>query len=154
MNWPPLTKTLHDWKVPPNLADYSAACAGFSWPEAAEDLDGLPDGKGLNIAHEAVDRHAVGPRAQHIAWRWLGKSGEVREFTYAELREAANRFANVLAGLSVSKGDRVYVLAGRVPELYTAALGTLKHRSSVLCFPRLGRSRFACEWRRGRHECW
>jgi acetyl-CoA synthetase len=32
----------------------------------------------------------------------------------------------------VAKGDRVYVLAGRIPELYVAALGALKHRT-VFC---------------------
>ena len=37
-----------------------------------------------------------------------------------------------LQNLGVNKGDRVYVLAGRIPELYIAALGTLKHRA-VFC---------------------
>ena len=114
------------------MCEYAQACAKFSWERARGELDGLPEGCGLNIAHEAVDRHASGPRAKHIAWRWLGKSGEVRDFTFADVRDASNRFANVLIGLGVSKGDRVFVLAGRIPELYVAALGTLKNRS-VFC---------------------
>ena len=40
-----------------------------------------------------------------------------------------NRFANVLTRLGVGKGDPVAVLAGRIPELYIAALGTLKNGS-------------------------
>jgi acetyl-CoA synthetase len=118
--------------IAPNLADYQAARAPDFWERARAELAGLPDGRGLNIAHEAVDRHAAGPRAGHLALRWLGKRGGVRDFTYEDLRLATNRFANVLAGLEVGKGDLVCVLAGRIPELYVAALGTLKNRS-VFC---------------------
>ena len=45
---------------------------------------------------------------------------------------ASDRFANALRGLGVGTGERVFVLAGRIPELYIAALGTLKNRS-VFC---------------------
>jgi acetyl-CoA synthetase len=110
----------------PSLADYESACAGFSWEAARAELDGLPEGRGLNIAHEAVDRHAAGPRRDRVAIRWVAKEGEVRDLTYAELARLSNRFANLLQGLGVGKGDRVFVLAGRIPELYVAALGTLK----------------------------
>jgi len=110
----------------PNLVDYDAARAGFSWEAARAELDGLPGGAGLNIAHEAVDRHAAGADAGRIAWRWLGKEGQTRDITYAELAALTNRFANALGGLGVGKGDRVFLLAGRVPALYVAALGALK----------------------------
>jgi acetyl-CoA synthetase len=92
-------------------------------------LDGLPGGRGLNIAHEAVDRHAAGSRRDRVAIRWLSKDGTRRDFTYADLREETSRFANVLKSLGVGKGDQVAVLAGRIPELYIAALGTLKNGS-------------------------
>jgi acetyl-CoA synthetase len=118
--------------VAPNLQDYARECRTFSWERARGELDGLPGGRGLNIAHEAIDRHAEGSLRDHVAIRWLGGSGEAREFTYARLRDLTNRFANVLARLGVGKGDRVYLLAGRIPELYIAALGTLKNRS-VFC---------------------
>ncbi len=117
--------------VRPNLTDYDAARRSFSWAAARAELDGLPGG-GLNIAHEAVDRHAAGPRRDHVALRWLGKSGGVRNLTYGALSALSNRFANALAGLGVQPGDRVYALLGRVPELYVTALGTLKHRA-VFC---------------------
>jgi acetyl-CoA synthetase len=102
------------------------------WAEARRELDGLPGGRGLNIAHEAVDRHATGPRRDHIAIRWLCKDGRVEEFAYSGLARLTNRFANLLRSLGVVKGDRVFTLAGRIPELYVAALGTLKHRA-VYC---------------------
>ena len=118
-------------KIAPNLADYGSVRAEFSWEAARRSLDGLPGGGGLNIAHEAVDRHAQGARANHLALRWLGKSGAVRDFTYRDLAVETSRFANVLAGLGVQAGERVFVLAGRIPELYIAVLGALKQRCVV-----------------------
>jgi acetyl-CoA synthetase len=128
----PITKARHCWWVTPHLEDYDATCAAFSWAAERRELDGLPNDNGLNIAHEAVDRHAAGPRHDHLAIRWLGKHGTVRDFTYAQLATLSARFANVLQGLGVAAGDRVYTLTGRIPELYVAALGTLKNRS-VFC---------------------
>jgi acetyl-CoA synthetase len=93
-------------------------------------LSGLPGG-GLNIAYEAVDRHAA-THGNHHALCWIGKGGTRRDFTYAALSALTSRFANVLNGLGCRSGSRVFVLAGRIPELYVAVLGTLKHRS-VAC---------------------
>jgi acetyl-CoA synthetase len=109
----------------PNLVDYAQARAEFTWEGARAELDGLPGGR-TNIAHEAVDRHAAGDRRGHDALRWLGKDGSTVTLTYEVLRSLTNRFANVLAGLGVARGERVFALCGRVPELYVAALGTLK----------------------------
>ncbi len=116
----------------PNLRDYQDVASGFRWEAVRRHLDGLPDGAGLNIAYEAVDRHAHGPARNRVALRWLGKTGRTREFTYARLAEDTARFANVLSGLGIEKGERVFGLLGRVPELYIAALGTLK-TGAVFC---------------------
>jgi acetyl-CoA synthetase len=132
MAFPTMVKTQRDWTVTPNLRDYAEARRTFSWERARAELDGLPGGKGLNIAYEAVDRHANGPLRNHLAIRWLGKDGDVHDYSYGQLQELTNRFANVLRELGVAKGDRVYALSGRIPELYVAALGTLKHRA-VFC---------------------
>jgi acetyl-CoA synthetase len=115
--------------VVPNIVDHAAAVAGFSWADARRRLDGLPGGRGLNIAYEAVDRHAGGRLADRIAFQWLDRDGSSTTATYAELARSTNRFANVLDGLGVAAGDRVFTLLGRVPELYVTVLGTLKHRS-------------------------
>ena len=132
MPWEPIHKSSQNWDLPPNLLDYDQTYAAFSWETVRRDLDGLPGGRGLNMAHEAVDRHANGARRDHLALRWLGKDGSVRDLTYGDLQEQSNRFANVLASLGVAKGERVFTLAGRIPALYIAALGTLKH-VSVFC---------------------
>lgn len=110
---------------------YEDACAAFSWESARGDLDGLPGG-GLNICHEALDRHADSSHADRVALRWLSRDGGTREFTYAELRRLAARFAGVLADLGVERGERVFALTGRIPELYVAALGTMRH-GAVFC---------------------
>jgi acetyl-CoA synthetase len=132
MAWEPIVKSPKAGAAAPNLQDYERTRATFSWTAARRELDGLPGGRGLNIAHEAVDRHAAGPLASKIALRWIGRSGEVRDVSYEALARATSRFANVLAGLGVRAGDRVYALTGRIPELYVAALGALKARS-VFC---------------------
>ena len=123
MDWPIIRKHLAG--AAPNLGDYAAICRHFSWDAARAELDGLPGGE-LNIAYEALDRHVAKGCGGRLALRWLGKSGETRDFSYADLSAATNRFANVLTQAGLKKGDRVYSLAGRVPELYVAALGTLK----------------------------
>jgi acetyl-CoA synthetase len=137
--WAAISKQREGVRPVPNLTDYAEACRSFTWEAARRELDGLPRRRGLNIAHEAVDRHAAGARGEHVALRWLGKRGQMRELTYADLRELSSRFANVLGELGVGKGDRVFGLSPRLPELYAAALGTLKN-GSVFCplFPAFG----------------
>lgn len=78
MPWQTIVKTENDLHLDPNLANYEEACADFSWANARLELNGLPNGAGLNIAHEAIDRHTTGSLTNHLAIRWLGKSGETR----------------------------------------------------------------------------
>ncbi|KGD99974.1 acetyl-CoA synthetase [Rhizobium sp. YS-1r] len=110
----------------PHLYDYEAERARFDWANAWTLLDGLPGGTGYNIAHEAVDRHAAGSHAEKLAIRWIGKTGARRDLTYIDLRRDTNRFANALVSLGLKPGERVFLLMGRLPELYVAVLGTLK----------------------------
>jgi acetyl-CoA synthetase len=131
VTWPTIRKGTWPAGVTPNVVDYESARAGFSWEAARRELDGLPEGGGLNIVHEAVDRHAAGAGRDRAAVRWLRRDGRVEEATYGELSAATNRFANVLGDLGVGVGDRVFTLLGRVPELHVAVLGTLKRRSVV-----------------------
>ena len=126
-----IQKSSSTLKVSPHLDDYQHVRETFLWTEAQQQLAGLPDGKGLNIAHEAVDRHANGSGREQIAIRWLGKDGTRLNITYAELQKRTNRFANVLETSGLQAGDRVFVMAGRIPQLYDAVLGSLKHRNPV-----------------------
>jgi len=117
------------WRVRPNLSDYARVWREFSWDGARRrELTGLPDG-GINMAYEAVDRHAVGARANRVAVRWRGREGERRDLTFADLSRESARFANMLGTLGIGAGTRVFSLLDRVPELDIAALGTLKTRA-------------------------
>ncbi|GAU69832.1 acetyl-CoA synthetase [Streptomyces sp. NBRC 110611] len=117
--------------VTPNLANYDQARSDFTWSQARTALAGLPGG-GLNMAHEAVDRHAGPQDDGKVALRCIARDDAVSTVTYGELSRRTARFANVLRSLGVGRGDVVFTLLGRCPELYTAVLGTLKN-TSVLC---------------------
>ncbi|MGI9356586.1 MAG: acetate--CoA ligase [Rhizobiaceae bacterium] len=119
-----IKKTSAD-KASANMPDYNKLIESFSWKEARRRLNGLPGG-GLNIAHEAVDRHLDEGNGGRVAIRWISKSDSRTDITYRELSGLTNRFANLMRNQGFKKGDRVYSLLGRRPELFIAALGALK----------------------------
>jgi acetyl-CoA synthetase len=112
------------------------------WAEAASELEWFApwtsvlqpgkDGSGqgarwfeggkLNPSHNCVDRHAKGARRDKVALLWEGEPGEVRRLTYGDLHAEVQRFANVLKGLGIKKGDRVAIYMGMCPELAIALL--------------------------------
>jgi acetyl-CoA synthetase len=114
------------------FSDYDALCHSFSWESIRQELNGLPANQGLNIAHEAVDRHASSERADITALRWIDERNLIHDYSYRWLACQSARFANVLRSLGVNRGDTVCSLLGRVPSLYVAALGTFKN-VSVFC---------------------
>lgn len=126
-----IVKDLAAFDVLPNLIDYQRTHACFRWADERRTLAGL-DGDRLNIAHEAVDRHVLDGHADRTALRFVRADGSVRSQSFAELADETSRFAGVLRDLGVKRGERVFSLLGRVPELYTTALGTLK-RGAVFC---------------------
>ena len=107
------------------FADYEHMRGAFDWSAVMAELDGLPGG-GFNIAHEAVDRHTAGARSGQVAIRWLSKTGDATDITYGDLKERSDRFAAALTALGLGKGDRVFVLCDRIPELYVTALAVFK----------------------------
>ena len=126
MEYPVIAKPAVDqMRVRPNLADVEAAREGFRWESVYDELDWLPGGY-LNKAHECIDRHCEAGRGDKAALIWEGKNGEEESYTFAEFRDRSNQFANVLEGLGVGKGDRVFLFMERVPELYFALFGALK----------------------------
>ena len=109
------------------------------WSEAASQLDWFEpfssvlkgemgtatwfNGGKLNLCHNAVDRHALGIRANKPAIIWEGEPGEVRTLTFAELHQEVQVFASVLKRtLGLQKGDRVAIYMGMCPELAIALL--------------------------------
>jgi len=130
--WAAITKDVAAFPVPPNMPDYDAARNDFSWDQARQALSGLPGGRGLNIAYEAVDRHVAEGRGDREALRFVKADGGTRSLSYGHLAELSGRFAAVLQGLGVGRGELVFSLLGRSPDLYVAVLGTFKN-GSVFC---------------------
>jgi len=114
------------------LKDYAGFYASFDWATEKKCLSGLPGANGLNIAYEAVERHTRGKLKDTIALRWIARDKTIRNYTYDELNRLSSRFANLLSTLDIKKGERVFTLTGRIPELYVTALGTLK-ATAVFC---------------------
>jgi len=125
-------KTASDLRVTPNWVDYAATRADFAWEHAQQALTGLP-GDAINMAFAAIERHAQAAIRERAAFRFLATgTGPDRAMTYRELSAQTNRFANLLNNLGIVKGDRVFVLLGRMPELYVSVLGSLKN-GTVAC---------------------
>src|SRR5512144_1898201 len=125
-----IRKSAADLRVTPHLADYESVRSAFSWDAMRRELGVVPGGF-VNIGYAAVDRHLATPVCDRVAFRFVARDLRRRDVTYLELARLTNRFANVLRGLGVGRGDRVFVLAGRIPELYVAMLGALKNGSVV-----------------------
>jgi acetyl-CoA synthetase len=76
----------------------------------------------INLSYNCVDRHALGDKRDKVAILWEGEPGEIRKLTFGDLHAEVQRFANVLKGLGIKKGDRVAVYMGMTPELAIAIL--------------------------------
>jgi acetyl-CoA synthetase len=76
----------------------------------------------LNASANCLDRHLRSGKGDAVALIWEGEPGEVRRLTYRELHAQVSRFANVLKGLGVRKGDRVAIYMPMVPEVAVAML--------------------------------
>ncbi len=107
------------------LQDYDRTAKEFKWSEAEKEFSWHETGL-INIAHEAVDRHANSYRKNKVALYY--KDADRKEaYTYNEMKKMSNKAANVLTNQSsLEKGDRLFVFMPRSPELYFAILGALK----------------------------
>ncbi|MEV4536647.1 AMP-binding protein [Asanoa sp. NPDC049518] len=109
-----------------NLSQYRWVRHDFNWRYARRWMAGLPDDGGINIGYEAVDRHAGGARRDCAALHVVDRHGATIEISYGELRQRADRFANLLTSLGMRVGGPVHTLLGPCPELFAAALGTMR----------------------------
>lgn len=108
-----------------NLKDYDELSASFDWKEAENHFSWSETGK-INIAYEAIDRHAESGLKQKVAL-YYRDADRNEKYTFEEMKEYTNKAANVLktAG-GVEKGDRIFIFMPRSPELYFAVLGAIK----------------------------
>jgi acetyl-CoA synthetase len=79
------------------------------------------DGATLNITESCLDRH-VAATPDKVAYYFEGEEGDTRTLTYTDLLAEVCKLANGLASLGVTKGDRVAIYMGMVPEFPIALL--------------------------------
>jgi len=75
----------------------------------------------LNLSYNCLDRH-LESQGEKVAYHWIGEPGDTRTYTYQQLSDEVNRFANGLKSLGVEKGDRIAIYMGMIPELAIAML--------------------------------
>lgn len=105
--------------------DYNKVCDCFSFEDVKKDFDWYYTGQ-VNIAHEAIDKHAKTWRKNKVALYWEGPDKEHAKYTFQELKTLTDKFANVLKMAGVKKGDRIFTYLPRIPELYISAISITK----------------------------
>lgn len=106
------------------ISDYEQACEEFSWDDYREACD-WDAAEELNLGHEAVGCH-TGSAREDLALIWRSVSGAEERYTFGDLDDTSNRFANVLSEAGIGQGDRVFTYMPRIPEHYNMILAILK----------------------------
>jgi acetyl-CoA synthetase len=119
-----IKKNIKNLDKKPNLLDYEKTYRAFRYKAVDKDLSWFP-GRKLNAAFDAVDKHASTWRKNKVALYWVGEEQE-KKYTFLELSQLSNQFANALTEQGVKKNDRVFLFLPRIPELYISFLGILK----------------------------
>lgn len=114
--WDARARELIDWFEPYETVLDDSEAPFFKW---------FVGGK-TNITYNALDRHLKTWRKNKLALIWEGEDGERRTYSYYQLWQEVNKFANVLKSMGVEKGDTVTIYMGRVPELMMAMLAVTK----------------------------
>ncbi|SFD71961.1 acetyl-CoA synthetase [Lentibacillus persicus] len=108
-----------------NLQNYESMRKTFSWEDMKKHFSWNETGK-VNMAYEAIDRHAENPAKKDKAALLYSSPDREETKTFSELSKESNQFANVLTKYGVEKGDRIFMFLPRSPEFYAAFFGILK----------------------------
>ncbi len=107
------------------LHNYEEVAANFDWAEVEKEFSWYESGK-VNMAHEAIDRHAESHRKNKVALYYKDQNRN-ESYTFYEMKRMTNRAANLLKENSaLEKGDRIFIFMPRSPELYFLMFGALK----------------------------
>lgn len=107
------------------LVDYEKTYKEFSWESIKKEFFGTQNNK-VNIAYDAIDRHAQTWRKNKVALYWEGADGVCEKYTFLEMKRLSDQCANMLRSLGVKKGDRVFIFLPRLPELYISMIAIAK----------------------------
>lgn len=109
----------------PNISSYEEMYSRFSWDIARDEL-GYRDGAIINIGEYCTDRICRMGKAEKIALIWEGFTGDVKKYTFNDMRVLTNTVAAFLKKLELNPGDRICLFMDKIPELYFGFLGILK----------------------------
>ena len=112
-------------KFEPNLEDYEKTYKNFKWKDAWKEVELFDNGK-INAAYNAIDRHVKTWKKNKVALYWISSQGKEEEYSFLDMHEYSNKFANLLNKIGVKKGDRCFIFLPRIPELYISFIGALK----------------------------
>jgi acetyl-CoA synthetase len=111
--WAEQAERLTWFKKWDTVANYDLAKADIKWFEGGK----------LNVSYNCLDRHVEDGFGERTALIWEGNNPEEdKTFTYGELLNEVQKFANVLKSHGVVKGDRVCIYMQMIPELSVAML--------------------------------
>ncbi|MBC5638370.1 acetate--CoA ligase [Ornithinibacillus sp. BX22] len=108
-----------------NLKNYDELRSTFKWEDVHKHFSWNETGK-VNIAYEAIDRHAENPEKKDKVALLYSAPGREESLTFSDISKKSNQFANVLKKYDVQKGDRVFLFMPRSPEFYVSFFGILK----------------------------
>ena len=108
--------------IQPNMKSYEEEYKNFSWQISRNEL-GYKDGDIINIGEYCTDRICRMGKANKLALIWESYEGEVKRYTFDEMRMLTNTIAAFLQKLGINPGDRVCLFMDKVPELYFSFLG-------------------------------
>lgn len=111
--WAERAEELSWFKKWERVLDYDFRQAKIRWFEGGK----------MNVSFNCLDRHLETWRKNKAALIWVGdRAGEYKIYTYQLLHREVCKFATVLKGHGVKKGDRVTMYLPMVPELPIAML--------------------------------
>ncbi len=106
------------------LQNYDEVRSTFEWEKTEQAFSWHKTGK-VNMAYEAVDRHAESERKDKVALYFENETRK-ESYTFADVKEWTNKAANVFQQTGLKKGDRLFIFMPRSPELYFSIIGGLK----------------------------
>ena len=106
------------------LQNYDEVRSTFEWEKTEQAFSWYKTGK-VNMAYEAVDRHAESERKDKVALYFENETRK-ESYTFADVKEWTNKAANVFQQTGLKKGDRLFIFMPRSPELYFSIIGGLK----------------------------
>ncbi len=108
-----------------NMKPYEDAYKDFSWEISRDEL-GYKEGDVINIGEYCTDRICRMGKAEKLALVWEDHKGNIKKYTFDDMRMLTNAIAKFLQELGLNPSDRICLFMDKVPELYFDFLGILK----------------------------